>query len=132
MISILDQVARTIAPTQYTRFHPSTPTEFFALRLAQRLGDPAAARHYVELAERYSISKLLLAYHHSDGGTNAAVSFHAELKKLEDRSPREIKDRRLISIRIERRAIAIAILSGEHLECTPIVRQLSSNRNKAE
>jgi hypothetical protein len=37
----------------------------------------------------------------------------------------------LAAIRIERRAVAVAILDGEHLAAPPQVRQLSSNSDKA-
>ena len=34
-------------------FRPSTATELFALRLAQKLGDAPAVRHYASLADSY-------------------------------------------------------------------------------
>jgi hypothetical protein len=37
----------------------------------------------------------------------------------------------LAAIRIERRAVAVAILEGDHLAAPPQVRQLSSNTDKA-
>jgi hypothetical protein len=54
-----------------------------------------------------------------------------ELKRLEGRPGEGPVIRRLAAIRIERRAVAVAILEGEHLAAPPQVRQLSSNSDKA-
>ena len=57
MKSLLDQyIPNTSA------FRPGSATELFALCLARKLGDDRAARHYVELADRYSQAQLLCAY----------------------------------------------------------------------
>jgi hypothetical protein len=60
-----------------------------------------------------------------------ARSFHLELKRLEGRTGDGPAIRRLAAIRIERRAVAVAILEGDHLAAPPQVRQLSSNTDKA-
>ena len=62
MTNILDQVARTNSAALRSQFFPETPSEFLALRLAARLHDHAAVRHYVALSERYGDSRLLTAY----------------------------------------------------------------------
>ena len=56
--------------------------------------------------------------------------------ELERLSPRAVEDhasssRRLAAIRIERRAVAVALFSGEELDSQPLVRQLSSDGGKA-
>ena len=62
MTNILDQVARSSSSARYGQFQPSDQREYFALRLAQKLDDAAAARHYGELLEHYSEDQLLVAY----------------------------------------------------------------------
>src|SRR5579884_1221352 len=103
-------------------FRPSTARELFALRLSQKLND------------RYSEPQLLSAYRRtirSNGGgiKDAGKRFHAELKALNGNGHQSRSDS-LISIRVERRTIAVAIFEGEHLEFAD-ARQLSSDREKA-
>jgi len=134
MTNILDQVARSYSSARYNRFEPCDQREYFALRLAQKLDDAAAARHYAELLGHYSHAQLLTAYRRTRAvGSHAdpARSFHQELKRLEGRAGEVPPMRRLAAIRIERRAVAVAILDGEHLAAPPQVRQLSSNSDKA-
>lgn len=136
MTNILDQVARTSLAALRTQFLPETPSQFLALRLAVRMNDSAAVRHYVGLAERFGDQRLLTAYcrvreagHHTDLGR----AFLGELERLAQRNTGtiDIETRRLAAIRIERRAVAVAILSGEGLDSPPQVRQLSSDVDKA-
>ena len=134
MTNILDQVARSSSSARYSQFQPSDQQEYFALRLAQKLDDAEAARHYAELVGHYSEAQLLTAYRRAKAaGSHAdpARGFHHELKRLEGRTGDDPPTRRLAAIRIERRAIAVAILEGEHLAAPPQVRQLSSNSDKA-
>ncbi len=134
MTNILDQVARSSSSARYSQFEPRDQQEYFALRLAQKLDDAVAARHYTELLDHYSQAQLLTAYRRAKtAGSHAdpARSFHAELKRLEGRAGDDLPMRRLAAIRIERRAVAIAILDGEHLAVPPQVRQLSSSSDKA-
>ena len=44
MKSILEQVAKRHSAAHYSAFTPETPAEYFALRLAHRLNEPASAR----------------------------------------------------------------------------------------
>ena len=136
MTNILEQVARTYSSAQRSQFLPETPSEFLALRLTARLHDQAAVRHYVALSERYGDGHLLTAYrrvresgYHADPGR----AFLGEMERLAHRDVGdiEINTRRLAAIRIERRAVAVAILSGEHVDSPPQVRQLSSDSDKA-
>src|SRR5436190_16991964 len=59
MVNILDHVT---VKRPLAWFRPTTVRELFVLRLAQKLGEPAAAEHYAELARRHSDETLLLAY----------------------------------------------------------------------
>lgn len=134
MTNILDQVARSSSSARYSQFEPCDQQEYFALRLAQKLDDAEAARHYAELLDHYSQAQLLTAYRRAKAaGSHAdpARGFHHELKRLEGRTGDDPPMRRLAAIRIERRAVAIAILQDEHLAAPPQVRQLSSNSDKA-
>src|SRR4029077_6018723 len=113
-------------------FRPTTARELFALRLSQKLHDAAAVRHYVELLDAYSESQLLSAYRRAlrtNGHGDPARRFHAELKTTHGNGKQNRSDS-LISIRIERRTIAVAIFQGEQLEFTD-ARQLSSDRERA-
>src|ERR1035441_3025342 len=115
MTNILDQVARSSSSARYGQFQPSDQRGYFALRLAQKLDDAATARHYAELLDRYSEAQLLAAYRRAK-----AAGSHLDPAS-----------RRLAAIRIERRAVAVAILEGDRLAAPPQVRQLSSNCDKA-
>jgi len=134
MTNILDQVAKSAAFTRYSHFEPTDQEQYFALRLADKLNDAVAARHYVELSEHYSQAQLLTAFRrvktvgcHLD----PARCFHEELKRLEGRKGDILPARFLAAIRIERRAIALALMQGDHLAAAPLVRQLSSDTDKA-
>ena len=132
MTNILDQLAQSSLRDQFGNFQPKTTEEFFALRLATRLNDAGAARHYAELADQHSEGQLLLAYHRATAGGNIpfARRFHGELAALGSRNGIYPQKIRLIAIRIERRTIAIAILNANHLDYTD-VRHLSSSPDKA-
>lgn len=127
MKSLLDQFVPTT-----TEFRPSTATEVFALRLAQKLGDAAAVRHYVSLTESWPEERLLGAYRiASRAGDSGSVArrFHVELGHIHGNGDHD-RDDSVISVRIERRTIAAAIFYGSHLEYAD-ARQLSSMRDKA-
>lgn len=137
MTNILDQLAARAAATK-TQFVPTTRSEFLALRIAQRLTDEKTARYYAELADSYGDSRFLTAFRrirHSGAGSDQGRHFHIELERLAGRPDIGRSDgyshHRLAGIRIERRAVAIAIFSGEHLDSVPVVRQLSSDSQKA-
>jgi hypothetical protein len=136
MINILDQVAQTNSSALRSQFLPETPSEFLAFRLAARLHDQAAVRHYVALAQRYGDSHLLTAYRRireNGSHTDLGRAFLGEIERLAQRGigSIEITTRRRAAIRIERRAVAVVILSGDHLDSPPQVRQLSSDGDKA-
>jgi len=133
MTNILDQVAKSSFRTRYGHVSPQTPEEFLALRLAHKLGDSAAAQHYVQLTERYSDGQLLTAYRRAQasGDLNSCDRrFHVELKKLQRHIGSYVNRTRLCAIRVERRAIAIAILNGERLEFVD-GRHLATSQDKA-
>jgi len=130
-MNILDQVAKSAAQSKYGYFRPSTTHEFLALRLAQRLGEDSIAQHYADLSEQYSEGQLLIAYRRAlTGHFDIARRFHAELEPLKDRHFGTESRGRLAAIRIDRRAVAVAILNGEHLHHTDAC-QLSSSPDKA-
>jgi len=133
MTNILDQLTRSSLRDQFSDFQPKTRDDFFALRLATKLNDAVAARHYAKLTDQHSEGQLLLAYHRataSGGNTPSARRFHEELDTFGNRNGLYPQKHRLIAIRIERRTIAIAILNANHLEFTD-VRHLSSSTDKA-
>jgi len=126
MNSVLDQyIPKTSA------FRPATARELFGLRLAQKLDDVSAFRHYLDLVDSYPESQLLSAYRRAlrNGHSDRARQFHAELRRIHSNGHSD-PGSRLISIRIERRTIALAVFDGTHLEHTDM-RQLSSARDKA-
>jgi hypothetical protein len=128
MRNLLDQFKAEVG----RGFRLETARDLFALRLAQKLDDADAAPHYASLTETYSEDQLLCAYRRTlraNGNGDKARRFHEELKRIRANGSRD-RDMNLISIRVERRTVAIAILDGEHLEFTDS-RQLSSARDKA-
>ena len=137
MSNILDQVARrSSAATLTSQFLPTTPSEFLASRIATYLNDGPAVRHYLELAQLYGDRAILTAYRRiRDHGVqiNPGRNFHVELERLTPKGgdDHSTNRRRLAAIRIERRAVAVALFSGEELDSVPLVRQLSSDGGKA-
>jgi hypothetical protein len=132
MNSILDRVAHSFA-SKYSNFVPTNPDEFFILRLAVKLDDGGAAKHYLQLSNQFSQHQMLVAYRRTlnAGSQEKARRFHVELNRLMGRNGYESPHRRLAAIRIERRAIAVAFFNGDRLEYPPIVRQLSAQSEKA-
>jgi len=130
MQSILDRVAAGA----YSTFRPQTIRDFFALRLAQRLGDAPAARHYVQLTDERSEEQLLVAYRrmlaHPPHSGDLARAFHVALEHVNGQGVRLQSDR-LLSAKVERRSVSVAVFIGTELDYTQ-TRQLSSTREKAE
>jgi len=127
MRSILDRFTRPSAG-----FVPQTRQDVFALRLAQKLDDRPAAAHYAVLASEYSEAQLLNAYwrtlRYAPSGERGR-RFHVELARVPANGSSN-GDTSLIAIRVERRAVAAAILRRDYLEYTD-ARQLSSAHDKA-
>ena len=133
MTNILDRIARTPSPLTYGYFRPKSAGDLFALRLASKLHDATATRHYVELLGQHSVESLLIAFRRvfsSGTVSDPARRFHVELLRLNGRVGHEPVAKRLIAVRIERRAIAVAVSEGANLEHAQ-VRQLSSLSDKA-
>jgi hypothetical protein len=127
MSHILDQF---VLPS--TSFEPTTLSEMFALRLAQKLGEAPAARHFATLASSCPTGQLLCAYRRAlraSASSDLGRRFHSELERT-SQDGHYLCRPGLIAIRIERRAVAAAIFHGDHLEYTD-ARQLSSIRDKA-
>jgi hypothetical protein len=113
-------------------FRPATATDLFALRLAQKLNDSPSVRHYATLADRHSEAQLLLAYRRAlrgNGHADPGRRFQVELQRAHANGNHD-RNTTLISIRVERRAVAAAVFHGEHIEYAD-ARQLSSARDKA-
>src|ERR1700691_1990078 len=112
MTNILDQVARSSAQSRYGHFRPATASEFLALCLAHHLGEGSIAQHYADLAEQYSEGQLLVAYGRAlKSHFDLARRFHSELEPLRTRRCSTESRGKLAAIRIERRAVAVAILN---------------------
>ena len=130
-ISILDRVARRRATN---RFRPNSAQQFFALRLAQHLGEPEVASHYAELGARHSQDTLLAAYRravaHGHPSGDLGRRFHAELASLTARDP-QVRTERLMAVKVDRRSVAAAVFVGDQLDFSE-VRCLSSTPAKAE
>ena len=103
------------------------------MRLAARLDDGSAVQHYLELAQQYSEGQICTAYSRAlkrAEPTSLAWVFHRELERREHRNGHNMPKTRMAAIRIDRRSLAVAILTGAHLEYTQ-PRQLSSSPEKA-
>jgi hypothetical protein len=131
MTNILGRFASSLQ----SRFEPSSPDEYFALRLARGLGEPAAAPHFVLLASRYSQHQVLCAYQRAltagRAGQNPGRVFHEGLQSLSPGSGNGSFRAQLLAVRVERRTIAVALFVGLHLEGHRVL-QLSSNSRRAE
>jgi hypothetical protein len=130
MTAILDHITASFR----SDFRPSSPDEYFALRLAQKLGEPEAAAHYTGLMAQHPKSKLVAAFNRSaegqERGEDMAHRFHDELS-ANGRNGAHLLTPILVGIRIERRGVAAAIFTGAHLESVRF-RHLSSKPIKAE
>ena len=129
MTQILDRIAQSRRST----FRAASPNDYFALRLATRLGEPAAAAHYAELVSQYPQETLIRAFNKA---MDAAVSsgnpghlFHDHL--LRNGSNGYVPNVRLVAVRVERRTIAAASFTGTHLDGQRVLH-LSSNTHRAE
>ena len=130
MKPILDRFTQS-TPASFT-FRPGTRQDLFALRLAVKLNDAAAASHYATLLADYSEGQMLAALRRalkSSSGANLAKSFHVELSRSYGNGSNG-KFAKLIAVRVERRSVAVAIFFGDHLEYAD-VRHLSSTKDKA-
>jgi len=134
MNGILDRVEQMRNRAFSSEFQPGSPDELFALRLAVRLGEPAAARHYLELLDKYSQEQLLVAYKrvkrcgcHAD----PARRFHDELERVNRPLAAPSRLRRVLAIRLERRTVAAAIFLGQQLEYPPMLRHLRKTTREA-
>lgn len=135
MTGILDQMGRPAPSPLRTTFQPKTEMEYFALRLAQRLGEPQATSHFVELCDRLTESRLLSAYSHAqkqnDASGDLAARFHIALERPKGKSLDGPSHRQLAAIRIARRTAVIVILKGDQMQYPPLVRQLPADNEKA-
>jgi hypothetical protein len=130
-MNILDQMA---VKRPLAWYRPTSVRELFLLRLAQKLGEPAAVEHYAELASGHSDETLLLAYrrtlNHGHPPRDLGRSFHVELASAKAQNGHD-KPGGLLAIKVERRGIAVAVFIGSKLDFHD-VRSLSSQAEKAE
>jgi len=133
MTTILDRVAiSNRARTTYTRFESETPHDVFALALARKLEDTAAAGHYARLCQKHTTDQLLHAFHKSMKAQDAEPRyrrFHSCLGTVKSNGGSNGRPR-LAAIRVERRAVAIVIMHADNPEWLR-VRQLSSVHDRA-
>lgn len=125
--SILDKV---IIPGSV--FRAGGVEDIFALRLARKLRDEAAASHYARLTEQHTLGRLLVAHRsalRTGHGGDLGRRFHAELERISEDQPRP-RTSTLLALRIERRCIAVAVFVGTRVDYTE-VRHLSSSKDKA-
>ena len=129
MTSILESVAKS----HLSDFRPLSVDDYFVLRLAKALGEPAAAPHYAVLASQQPQSVLLCAYRKAmnTNPDHPAPAFHEILEALNGHGNRPLPRPRIMAIRIERRAVAMALFGGTQLEGWR-VRQLPSDSKRAE
>jgi hypothetical protein len=127
MTQILDRIAHT----RSSGFRPTSPGEYFALRLAHRLGEPEAAAHYAILASQYPLHTLLCAFQKAVAGSKEPSRVFHEHLSSGGTGNGNAAHPRLAAIRVERRTIAVAIFAGTHLEGRRVL-QLSSDPNRAE
>lgn len=130
MTNILDLVENERASS----FRPSIPDDFFALRLAQRLGEPATASHYATLVSEHSRDTLLKAYKRalSDCPDENQRGRHMqELLAIHPELAAHYPNPRLLSLAVMRRAVGAAVFVGTHLDSVRI-RHLPSHPAKAE
>jgi hypothetical protein len=103
--------------------------------MAQLLGEPEAAAHYLTLASQYSQSRLLCAYRRATSAVQRrnepARAFHDYLSANGTNGSSSVPHPRLLAVRVERRAVAVAVFSGVHLEGRRVL-QLSSDAARAE
>jgi hypothetical protein len=132
-MSILDQVASSRAAL--AQFRPQAPNDFFALRLAQKLAEPATAAHYAALLSEYSPHQLLWSYRRAlrqaCATTDLGRRFHCELRRLAGVDGDTAAAVKLAAFKAERRSVAVAIFNGDVLDYTQ-VRQLSSAQDRAQ
>jgi len=133
MRGILDRVA----DQWHSNFQPQTTLEFLALRLAQKLGEPGAAKHYLGLIGQHGEARVLAAYRratasaHQAGGL--ARGFHSALERVNanGNGNGNGKTFRLLAIKVQRRSVAVAFFIGTQLDYTQI-HHLPSAHDKAE
>jgi hypothetical protein len=131
MTSILDRLA---ARQSLPSYRPTTTRDLFLLRLAQKLNEPEAAAHYEDLAGEHTDETLLLAYRRTMNRGYSTPEFgrgfHEELKSARQQPDRVQRDR-LLSIKVERRSIAISVFVGTKLDFHD-VRHLATQPGKAQ
>lgn len=129
MVGILDQIQKSTA-----HLAPRSVEEFVGLQLAKRLHDEGWTRSYLVLASRHPLPTIVAAYHATRRAAVAPQSlreyFHASLERQHCPDTR-MRRTPLISFRIDRRAVAVAVFVGMSHEYSQ-VRELPSNAADAD
>lgn len=113
-------------------FRPESEDGLLAMLLARRLGDPEAANYLNGFTDHYSWPRLLTAFRRALRRYPAGrriKGFTAEVEAAAEPS-NGWESTRLLSIRVERRAITTAVLDGTRLHYLQ-TRQLVSDRERA-
>lgn len=132
MTNILDKVAHANARQSFSRFEPTSTSDVLALLLARRLDDGVAARYYAKLCQHYAADQIVTAWsraRRTAGGAPLYRIFDQILKALRTSDAADTRPK-LCAIRIERRAIAVAVMSRDQPEYLR-ARQLSSDPARA-
>ena len=126
-------ILQRFATALHGRFQPASPDEYFALRLARGLGEPAAAAHYAVLTSQHTFGRLVHAYHKATSSKSDKPSavFHDILTSAHVHHGYEMDGPEMMAIRIERRSVAVALFAGIHLLGRRSL-QLSSDAGRAE
>jgi hypothetical protein len=135
-MTILNQLA---ARRPQTSFRPTSVRALFVLRLARKLGEPAAAAHFADLARKHSDETLLLAYsrilNHGHPPRDLGRAFHDELANTREQDSAASRNGNggptsFVAVRIERRRVAVAVFVGTRLDFHDI-RHLRAEPDKA-
>src|SRR5262249_18855778 len=113
MTGILDRVAAQA----FGKFRPQTVQDYFALRLAQKLGEAPAAAYFRTLVDQHSEERLLVAYRRAlvaKGFPDLGRAFHAALGHMNGNGGSHSYG--LLAIKIERRSVAVAYFIGTQLD----------------
>ena len=113
-------------------FRPESEDGLLAVLLARHLGEPEAANYLTGFTDQYSRPRLLTAFRRALRRYPAGrrvTGFAAEVEAATEPG-NGWESIRLLSIRVERRAITIAVLDGTRLHYLQ-TRQLAADRERA-
>ncbi len=121
-------------------FQATTERALFILRLARKLGDPDAASHYADLARDHNNETLLVAYRRTmkcgHPPKDLGRRFHEVLARVPEQRLGSGRNGSgdmgpFLSVKVERRSIAVAVFVGTKLDYHDI-RHLRAEPDKAD